>query len=88
MEYLENPNAPTFRAHGLHELNFISDTDGLFTLYCVRRTAGGVLYRETALWVEMPIAAIPPAVALTARTLAAAVLMPIKDATARALGMH
>lgn len=65
MDYIENPNAPTYRAHGLHDLDFIG-ADGLFTLFIIKRTAGGVLYRETALWIELPTCAIPPAVALIA----------------------
>jgi len=88
MDYVENPNAPTFRAHGLHDLDFISGTDGLFTLFHFKKTEGGIWYKETVLFVEVPIPAIPPAITLTTRKMGMAVISPIKDAVARVMRIH
>lgn len=87
MEYVANPNAPTYRAHRVHDLDFVG-TDGLFTLVQFKKTSGGVWYQETAFYVELPVAAIGPGVALTTRKMGTSIIGPIVGAAARALSVH
>ena len=72
LDYIENKEAPIFRVHGLHDLHLLG-SDGLFELYRLKRTKGGVLYMETELFIEMPIYSIPPGVVLTTRKIGMAV---------------
>lgn len=83
-EYIENPNAPTVRVHTLESVDFCG-TDTLFTTSTFKRTSAGVWYRETACWLEMPTANVPPAVVMTARKLGMDVLAPVREAVARML---
>src|ERR1043165_7908557 len=66
-EFIENPNAPIYRAHALHDLDFVGGGLGLFNLIQYRKTNGGVWYKETAFYVELPTSAIMPAISLTMR---------------------
>lgn len=75
-DYVRNPDVPHYRCYGLYDLDFMI-SDGIFEMYKLARTPGGVLYRETAFFVEMPVVSIPPGVALVTRKLASAVLTPV-----------
>lgn len=86
-EYLENPGAPLIRVHKLESVDFIG-SDGVFTTSIFKRSSTGVWYRETACWIEMPISAIAPAVAMTASRLSMAVVTPISNALVKSLRMN
>lgn len=87
IDYIQNKDAPIYRVHGLHDLQLLPD-DGLFELYRLKRTDGGVLYMETELFVEMPRTAIPPGVALTVRKISATIAANAAGAVSRVLLSH
>lgn len=85
VDYRPNENALRVRAHYVRDLQFVAG-DGIFELVQIKRTASGVLYMETEIFVEIPKWAIGPGVAMTMRKVATAMTTPVIDAVAKAFG--
>lgn len=84
IEFIDNGDAPIMTADGLHDVDVIGNWCW-FLLYQVRRTAGGVLYREPAFHVRLPCDAVGPGIALTIKKAGASIIIPAAFATVRDL---
>lgn len=83
LEFIDN-GAPTVQADALHDLEMIGSI-GLFTTYYLKRTPGGVWYKEAAFYARFPAEAIPPAVALTVRKMGMGQIVPAIGSVVRGL---
>jgi hypothetical protein len=90
-EFIDNPDAPVMIADGLYDVEVIGQ-NCWFLLFQVRRTAGGIVYREPAFWARLPNESVGPGIALTIRKAGGAIVIPAITETAReiarALRLH
>lgn len=83
-EFVDNGNAPEFFANGLHDVEVMGPVSR-FVLFVVRRTPGGVLYREPSFTCVMPNEAIGPAIALTIKKASVAIAGPVAGHALKAI---
>jgi hypothetical protein len=83
-EFIDNGTAPEFFANGLHDVE-VMGANSRFILFVIKRTAGGVLYREPCLTYIIPNDAIGPAIAMTLRKCGTCIIVPAAQAVAKEL---
>lgn len=80
-EFIDNGSAPEFFTNGLHDIEIMGPVSR-FVLFVVKRTPGGLLFREPCFTCIMPNEAIGPAIAMTVTKLGAAIAIPAAAAAA------
>lgn len=83
-EFIDNGSAPEFFTNGLQDVEVMGG-NSRFVLFVIKRTAGGVLYREPCFTCIMPNEAIGPAIALTLRKCGTSIIVPAAQAVAKEL---
>lgn len=86
MEFIDN-GAPTVQADGLHDLEILGSV-GVFSTYLLKKSAGGVWYKEAAFFARLPTEAIGPAIALALRKLEAGSIIPMLGNVMRSFMQH
>ena|SRR6185369_1789974 len=86
-EFIDNGNAPEFFANGLHEVEVMGSVSR-FVLFVLKRSAGGVFYREPCLTWVLPNEAIAPAVMLTVERTGIRPILPVAANDEQALLMR
>lgn len=75
LEFIDN-GAPTVQADGLHNLEILGSI-GVFSTFLLKKSAGGVWYKEAAFFARFPTDAIGPAIVLATKRLQAGSIIPI-----------
>lgn len=75
VEFIDTGNVPEFFANGLHDIEVMGPVSR-FVLFVIRKTPGGVMFREPAFTCVMPNDAIGPAIALTVKKAGSAIIIP------------
>lgn len=81
IQFVDN-GAPTVTADGLHNLEILGSI-GVFSTYILKRSSGGVWYKEAAFFARFPTDAIGPGIALATKRLDAGSIIPIVSSAVR-----